>query len=134
MSDTMTFTTQVEVPMSRVADLLCCAFEGGIGYWACITGYVKPEDFGGTRCHFAGDDAPKYLDYPLSPYGAVLIEDAEDDGHKQYRLDLPAIQRGFKVMQQQYPKHFANWLAENDDAITGDVFVQCCIFGDIIYG
>jgi hypothetical protein len=133
MSDTMTFTTQVEVPMRRVADLLCCAFEGGIGYWACITGYVKPEDSGGRRRRFMGD-APKYIDYPLSPCGAALIEDVEDEDHKQYRLDILAVERGFKVMQQKCPKHFANWLVENDDAITGDVFVQCCIFGDVIYG
>jgi hypothetical protein len=32
------------------------------------------------------------------------------------------------------PRHFADVLNENDDAGTGDVFLQCCLFGEIIFG
>lgn len=29
---------------------------------------------------------------------------------------------------------FAEILDDNADANTGDVFLQCCLFGDVIYG
>jgi hypothetical protein len=125
---------KTKVPMRRVADLLCAGFEGGIGYWAVITGYVKPEDFGGQRRRFMGGETPKYIDYPLSPCGAVLIEEVENDDHVQLRLDYPAVERGLEIMQDKYPRHFGNWLSEDDDATTGDVFIQCCLFGKIVYG
>jgi len=37
-------------------------------------------------------------------------------------------------MAEKYPRHFHNFLEENDDAETGDVFIQCCLFGEIVYG
>lgn len=37
-------------------------------------------------------------------------------------------------MPVKYPRHWADVLAENDDATTGDVFLQCCLFGECIFG
>jgi hypothetical protein len=37
-------------------------------------------------------------------------------------------------MAADYPRHFADLVNENDDADTGDAFVQCCVFGEVIYG
>jgi hypothetical protein len=37
-------------------------------------------------------------------------------------------------MAREAPQHFADFLNENDDADTGDVFVQCCLLGEIRYG
>lgn len=41
---------------------------------------------------------------------------------------------GLSLMSRDYPNHFADFMAENEDAETADVFVQCCIFGNIVYG
>jgi hypothetical protein len=117
----------IEIDNKRIADLLCEGFEGGIGYWAKIVGYEKPVTPGTPYYH------TKYTDYPLNG-GAVFLEEEETDEPVKHRLDMEAIQRGLKVMQEKYPRHFGNWLAENDDAETGDVFIQCCIFGKIVYG
>jgi hypothetical protein len=37
-------------------------------------------------------------------------------------------------MADKYPRHIADILSENDDATTGDVFLQLCLFGDVVYG
>jgi hypothetical protein len=130
-TSTDTIEITVTIDRQRIADLLCAAFEGGIGYWACITGYDEPID----------PDYKKYLDvryvdYPLNQGGAVLLEEIESGKNVNpiHTLDMAAIGRGLYVMQHKYPRHFGAWLDENDDAITGDVFVQCCIFGEIVYG
>jgi len=37
-------------------------------------------------------------------------------------------------MASEAPRHFADFIAENDDAETADVFLQCCLFGRIVFG
>jgi len=38
------------------------------------------------------------------------------------------------VMAKKEPRHFADFLKEDYDETTGDVFLQCCLFGEVIYG
>ena len=64
--------------------------------------------------------------------GALIIKAVDDPN--AYRLDLDAIERGLQAMAEKFPKHFADILGENDDAITSDVLLQCCLFGYVIYG
>jgi hypothetical protein len=37
-------------------------------------------------------------------------------------------------MAREYGRHFSDMIAENDDATTADVFLQCCLFGELVYG
>ena len=130
----------MEIPMLRLADLLCEGFEGGVGYWAQIVNWDKPPELTFTIDKLSGDKDPhvyKHIDYPLNAGGAVYIKvvDADDtDTDIVYKLDYEACMRGLKVMQEKAPRHFANWIAENDDSETGDVFIQCALLGDIVYG
>ena len=40
-----------------------------------------------------------------------------------------------KVMHEKYTRHYADMVSEcNADATTGDVLVQCALFGEIVYG
>lgn len=67
-------------------------------------------------------------------------DDAEDfdDGKfpesAKHRITLDNVRKGLELMQEQYPRHYADLVEENDDAITGDVWLQLAVFGDIIYG
>jgi hypothetical protein len=36
-------------------------------------------------------------------------------------------------MAVECPRHFADFLNEKADAVTGDAFLQCCLFGEVIY-
>ena len=132
-----------QIPLNRIADMICCGMEGGIGYWSVITGYVKPPALTWTMSrmdrmggHTAlGDDVFKHIDYPLNEGGAVKLQETEDGGnHPIHHFNLEKIRKGLRVMAEKYPRHFHNFLEENDDAETGDVFIQCCLFGEIVYG
>jgi hypothetical protein len=37
-------------------------------------------------------------------------------------------------MVEKYPRHYADFKDGDEDASTGDVFLQCCIFGEVVYG
>ena len=134
---TFPVTLEHQIPLDRIASLICTAMEGGIGYWSQIIGYDTPPELTWTMDGMDGDDPNptvfKHIDYPINKGGAVKLRDLEDDG-KVYRFNLPKIQKGLRVMAEKYPRHFQNFIDENFDAETGDVFVQCCLFGEIVYG
>ena len=123
-----------EISFQRIADLICCGMEGGIGYWSRIVGYDKPSE----RAFAHSEEVYRHIEYPLNPGGAVKLEidDPIDNKSTQtiYKLDLKAIKRGLDVMNEKYPRHMANFLQENEDADTGDVFIQCCLFGEVVFG
>lgn len=126
----ITVTMKLDVPIQRISDLLCCALEGGSNYWYTIDKFIKP-----LVAWHGGKIEYRHLDYPLSPGGALMISDKEgEEGTPTYRLDVLAIEKGLKIMNEKFSHHFSNWLEENDDAETGDVFLQCCLFGELVYG
>lgn len=124
------------VPMKRIQDLLCSALEGGSGYWASVIGVEEPFQI---IDRFNKSEILPNIDYPTNPGGALLVLDTEAHtkfrlAHTKFRLDLPAIRRGIQVMADDSPLHFAHFISERDDALTGDVFLQCCLFGKVVYG
>jgi hypothetical protein len=116
------------IPYNRIGDLLCTAIEGGIGYWCTINDCIKPETIS-----FCWDEnyTYKYIDYPLNGGSIILLDNETEDSYELYR---GRIHQGLQIMATDYPKHYADFLNENEDAATGDVFIQCCVFGEVIYG
>jgi hypothetical protein len=126
------------ISAQTVSDTLCSAFEGGSHYWCLIHDRFVPK----------GLKKPRYVhDVPLTE-GGFLVLMAPGDSLPQFTgkftedkhdmlpaiLDRKAITRGLQVMFEKYPRHFANMVGVGGDAETGDVFLQCCIFGEIIFG
>lgn len=133
--NTGTVTLSTKIEKTRIADLLCSALEGGSNYWYMIEKFIKPAK---VERQMFGDQTFRHIDYPLSEGGAIMVSDERGCGAEKdkttTRVDLPRLLEGLRIMQEKYPHHYANWLAENDDAETGDVFLQCCVFGETIYG
>lgn len=117
---------ELKVSDERIQDLLCDALEGGSNYW--IDSYQKVYPAGKSR----EDYKFPHLELPLTEGGSLIIDPGE--GEEPKPLDRAACLRGLQIMSEKYPKHFADFLAENDDADTGDVFLQCSLFGDVIFG
>lgn len=111
---------EIEITDEQLEELLDCAFDGGIGYWAL--GLSVQPDVNGT-----------YAEIVLKRGGRVTLRDQEDDGAKHV-LDRAAIERGLPAFQKQCPKRFSDWFSGECDAGCGDAFVQCCLFGKVIYG
>jgi len=135
----MKFNIEQEIPIERISDLLCGAFEGGSNYWYRIEEFVKPENFDNTPDK--DDRRFRHLSFPTNKGGALVISTVAADGEPEddeelvtYRLDLDAIERGLKFMAISYPRHFSDFMKEDDDSDTSDVFLQCCLFGKTVYG
>ncbi len=118
---------------SRAADLLCGAFEGGSNYWYTIADRKEPEVL--AQPWGEGEYTPMHISYPFSEGGALIIEDMEDEDVR-VTLDREAIERGKKLLTENpdYNSYLVDVLDEQDDAETGDVFLQLCVFGEVIYG
>ncbi len=106
----------------RVECLLISAFEGGSNYW------IKR-----VRCRVGqGDVYEAAFDRGL--YVKVLPEGGDPNGNKEFFLGPTSMQSGMQVMADKFQHHMADFINENDDATTADVWLQCCLFGDVIYG
>jgi hypothetical protein len=128
---TLSVAVKHSISLERISDLLCSAFEGGSNYWYVINEFVEPK---ALTFRTDKDQVYRHLDYPLNEGGALVVGDMEDEDSEDKRLDLEAIERGLKIMAEKYPRHMLDFINENEDADTGDVFLQCCLFGEAIYG
>jgi len=122
------FKTTIQLTDSQVAGLLCTAFEGDVGYWAQVVGKRKPT---GDCSVLDWKDYPLYS-WPVSKGGVVKVKDIHTG--KVYNLNRRSIEKGLKLMAEKNPCQFGKILNENEDAITGDVFLQFCTLGDELYG
>ena len=114
-------TKEVEEIMSN---LLCSAFEGGSNYWCTVKDLVYPE--GKTKKDFT------YI-YELPFHGGAVKIKA--DGEKGiFTLDRKALEKGWLTMRDEISQHWADAISEMGDATTGDVFLQACLFGKIVFG
>lgn len=125
-SDPVAVTVRHEIKAERIEDLLCTALEGGSNYWAEIKS---------TR---VGSASGVRYAHELPMRGGVIT--LADSSGEEWPADAqPVITRracviGLQVMADKFPQHFVNFVQGHEDAVTGDVFLQCCVFGDIVFG
>lgn len=122
---------------NQVRGLLCSAFEGGSNYWYAGLG---PHSYpvGATAADYTegGSMQPdgEYWHWsqllPTSG-GSVSLRCVDDDADVAV-LDDAAIQRGLVLFV--HTTQYGELLAGDDDASTGDVFLQLCLFGSVRYG
>lgn len=125
--------TEVNVSYDDVECLLISAFEGGSNYWYKVKRETAPTKHNWYVGVFGDED--HYLhQYPLSKGGSVIFTTKHKGYEGEYILDLESIERGLNVMAQKYKRHFNDVLQDQADADTGDVFLQCCLFGELIFG
>lgn len=158
----MKISIPIEIDLNSVSDLLVSAFEGGIGYWAYQLRVERASSYPVRNDEkdrgMPPEQVSTWLRYeaPFGPGGAVILyahdelpdnvypRDVKEDGTfvndddagrvNELRIDMPAIEKGLKVMAEKHPRHFADFIGDNADATTGDVFIQCVVFGELVYG
>ena len=127
MAKTITITAEFKIRYDRIQDLIDSALSnGGSDYWCKIEDYVYPNQSNSY------DESLRHIEFPLKG-GAIILSSIEDLDEK-IRLTMDSIMTGLQCMAEKYPKHFADFISENDDMYTGDVFLQCCLFGEVRYG
>src|SRR5579864_6133439 len=133
----MTTVVKINVNDSVIADLLCSAWEGGSNYWARAnnTPYTWTET-NGNRGLLSLKDS-------FLSNGLTITDMEENDSGKKHLLSICKCRRALQIMAEKYPWHFIDAMYYQDDdkygrgnpdATTGDVFLQCAIFGEIVYG
>lgn len=114
-------------------NLLTSAIEGGSNCWylfdedACeIIDAIKPPD---KKTPFV-----ERLWAALEAGAKVPVTDIEEEEGLLGYLSKASLDKAEKLMADKHPHHFADAVSENDDAITGDVFFQLAVMGEIVYG
>lgn len=123
------------VPFERITNCITGAIEGGSGYW-CNTFVPLP--------------ASSDIKADIRERGGIWYDETEfweRGGGAHVEFDKPTdtdpgfrdigradLERGLTKMAEIAPRHFADLINENDDATTHDVFLQCVLFGEIIFG
>lgn len=133
---------QVEVPLERVVNCIIGAIENGYSPW--MHAFVH-TDTPATVAALAEskDPADPMIWYARETFwragGQAQItfdreDDDEGDGGGTMSIGYVDFVRGLSLMASKAPRHFADLVAENDDAVTHDVFMQMVVLGDIVYG
>ena len=132
----MSVSVSIDVSIATVRDLLVGSIEGGSSYWA---GFHKDPIFEKSitesdRAAYVKSEGGEYFScYDIKhPKYCLRISDVEDG--TSYNVTLESFTKGLSVMANRYPRHFKDVIAENHDAETSDVFIQCAVFGEIVYG
>jgi hypothetical protein len=133
-------TCKREVTVRQVRNLLCTAFEGGACCWLVIKRrYFAP----GITCEDFREDGKFQTpgDYfhpdeliPTVDYCGLIVGTNDDDDEKEYDLNVSALRDGLQRMADKQPRHWQDFIEENEDAGTGDVFLQLCLFNEVVYG
>lgn len=141
MADKSKIKVEIEVEPQRLCDLLVGVFDlGACNYWVYKVDYEMPEDpdwswctpseredWEGSRKVYVAAMCGGHIDW-------VLLNDDENGPGETVRTGRKELIKGVKVMAEKYPHHFSNLVNDNDDAETSDVFAQCCVLGEIVYG
>lgn len=123
--------TTVQVPAERIANCFVGAFESGVCSWIHSVRLEEgsPVDEIAYACETMLDQSGWSF---LIQYDAPSEREGTFTG-KAY-VGWSQVQAGLEVMAKDYPQHFADLIKENDDAVTHDVFMQCVILGEVVYG
>lgn len=125
---------QREISGSDLGDIMCTAIEGNDMTLAWC-GAIHPE------FSTEGLQSPWYCDPSIYKEGLklkVMFDDPENgdagDHADEKIIEWKDFVEGVQIMSDKHSSHFADWVGDNADALTGDVFWQCIVLKDVVYG
>lgn len=131
------FDVPYEISRRRLADIMTTAIEGGFSSWLL---QIQP----GSPAHKPDceDDhgMPWYARASFyNPGWAIKFQydkesDLEGAGTGRATLGAAKFTRGARILVKKYPHLWREIVAEDEDAISADAFLQAAVFGDVIYG
>lgn len=122
----------------NLADLLSVATYGN--EWPVVKAFTSDAEKGLFEdCECREDKWAKALMHGkgVVVYDCYALDEAETEEEKaeaRHEITIADVQKGLELMRDQYPRHYADLVEENDDLITGDVWLQLTVFGELIYG
>lgn len=122
----------IYIDPQRIQDLFVGAFEGGSNYWL---GRGRVKLISPKREDLPDDGVVWYGNRKRNVFAEdfkITIELLDED--ETVEINPAKVQKGLKIMAREYPVHFTDFIREEDDADTSDVFLQLCLFEEIVYG
>lgn len=127
----ITVATTVAVPLERLVNCIIGAFEGGSTYWLREAEYEFVPDPQPA-------DKPWYAEESFWQDGGKMKVHYDNPEQGEDRasqiIGLSELTAGLTTMAEKCARHFGDLMSENDDAETHDVFIQCVLFKEIVYG
>ena len=115
----------VAITQEDIDDIMVCALEGGINYWA-------------SKAEVVGEYLGEYASEQISRGGTLKLYDAEED--EVYELTREKFLNGIMLaIQHNYYAEY-DWCNGNEidtcqvDAEVADTIIQLALFGDVIFG
>lgn len=123
----MEIQVKIKIEGEMLSNLLVNALEGGSNYWYSNVEFVGRDQYPDIRYDewFA-----KCLDENI-PFE---IRITEDEWGKTHVLNLESVTTGTMLLVEEETRHYDDWIQENDDATTADVWLQLCLFGKVVFG
>lgn len=129
----------VDVDADRVRDLIITGIEHMNYGTFNVVGYEGETKEGDQTEH------PRYAYFPLTQGRSVRLVDRYEGGDRQedgrgeehrkvYSLNLFTVKRGLELMAEKCPYQFGQFLNDNADVITADIFLQFALLGEHVYG
>lgn len=142
MDKNIVFLVKLPISYELLDNIIVSAFEGGIGYWACLDNTtddfeqyysineqirsMKPDDYYNHPHFKTTSDIVREL---LLEEKAIILEDAEDSSEK-WELTLEMLKKGIEL----WLLHTERGNINNIDSDDADQIVQYALFGEITYG
>lgn len=109
----------LELNEKMLHDNITSGIEYGVQYWAAVD---------------VGEHQVGWRNYFTARFTVTESGDEVAVLGQTYELSIEKLVAGLLVLSKKYKHHFSDILGEDGDATTGDVLIQCALFGDIIFG
>lgn len=113
------YVLKIEIDPKKIVDQFTVACEGGSNYWCKSVTPVNEPMF--------GEDA----------YSVMLrgfhVEEIDEDAAEVY-VSPRDIQKAIDLWPNESPQSFTDFLNDDGDANTADIFLQLCAFQRVVYG
>jgi hypothetical protein len=120
------------VPAQKIRDQFTAAFEGGSNYFLQSAALMKADVHPTRRPWYSCPEVfEKSFEIEL---GYDDPSEYEGFGNGRKTITEADVRSGLDVMRRDHPKQFAKVMSGDGDADTADVFLQCCLFGKVVYG
>ena len=131
----------INIPSQRIADLMTTAIECANDTWCKAVLLMEPVR-GSSYPEYTDSMGHKsklwYCDPALYDNGFVLhiIETVEGDGEEDviHIKNKDDVVKALVALANKHPNDFGDFMTENEDGITADLFLQYLTFGEVVYG
>tara|TARA_R100001594_G_C3893597_1_gene229051 strand:- start:60 stop:449 length:390 start_codon:yes stop_codon:yes gene_type:complete len=129
MSEMNIINIRHEISDDLIESLLCCAFEGGITYWANNVSCSDKEDM-----KKVGGWKHEYLTKTKKKDAVMYIHDTGGEKNKITKKSIIDALQKMDYKENGCTKALKRILSGSYDADDADLVVQMACFGEVVYG